>query len=126
MIFARQKGPYICLSCLRRQLHSYPEVPQHARSFTKSGILPQQDWSTYKDTATQGQEKSNESDVGQMSKRLAQLTEDFIEQDGRSAQKAVQNAAFPEELKRKLEERIRDNTFKSENAIAYAQVNMPV
>lgn len=61
-----------------------------------------------------------------MSRRLAELTDESIEQGGRSAQKAVEEAGFSEELKRRLEARIADGKFKNENPAAFAQVNMPV
>lgn len=61
-----------------------------------------------------------------MSRRLAELTDENIEQGGRSAQKAVEEAGFSEELRRRLEARIADGKFKDENPAAFAQVNMPV
>lgn len=61
-----------------------------------------------------------------MSRRLAEMTDESIEQGGRSAQKAVEEAGFSEELKRRLEARITDGKFKIKNAAAFAQVNMPV
>ena len=61
-----------------------------------------------------------------MSRRLAEMTDESIEQGGRSAQKAVEEAGFSEELKRRLEARIVDGKFKSENPAAFAQIKMPV
>ena len=61
-----------------------------------------------------------------MSRRLADMTDESIEQGGRSAQKAVGEAGFSEELKRQLEARIADSKFKGENPAAFAQANMPV
>lgn len=61
-----------------------------------------------------------------MSRRLAELTDESIEQGLRSAQKAVEEAGFSDELKRQLEARIADGKFKSENPAAFAQANMPV
>ena len=61
-----------------------------------------------------------------MSEQLAQLTEEAIEQGGRGARKAVEEAGFSEELKKQLEARIKDSTFKSDNAAALAYANLPV
>ena len=61
-----------------------------------------------------------------MSRRLAQMTDESIEQGGRSAKKAIEEGGFSEELKRRLEERIQESSFKSENPAVFAQVNMPV
>ena len=54
------------------------------------------------------------------------MTDESIEQDGRSAKKAIEEGGFSEELKRRLGERIQESSFKSENPAAFAQVNMPV
>ena len=61
-----------------------------------------------------------------MTQRLAQLTEDALEQGGRGAQKAIDESGFSEELKRHLEARIQDSKFRSENPAAFAQLDMPV
>ena len=66
------------------------------------------------------------SEQGRMSFRLAQMTDENLGQGGRDAEKTIQEAGFSEELKRQLEERIKDSTFKSENPAAFAQLNMPV
>ena len=61
-----------------------------------------------------------------MSSRLNQMTEESLSHGGREAEKFVEEAGFSEELKRQLEERINDNTFKSDYPAAFAQMNMPV
>ncbi|KAL1297310.1 hypothetical protein AAFC00_004861 [Neodothiora populina] len=60
-----------------------------------------------------------------MSRRLAQLSEEGLENSGRRAAKMVEESGFDEDLKRQLEERIKNASFKSEYASAFAQVNMP-
>ncbi|EON69051.1 hypothetical protein W97_08364 [Coniosporium apollinis CBS 100218] len=60
-----------------------------------------------------------------MSKRLAQMSEDSLETGGRSARKAVSEAGFGEALRAQLEERIASASFKSDNAAAFAQANLP-
>ena len=54
------------------------------------------------------------------------MTGKTVEQGGRSAQKAVEDAGFSEELKQRLEARIADSKFKSENPAAFAQIDLPV
>ena len=61
-----------------------------------------------------------------MSKRLAQMTDEMIEQDGRGTKKAVEEGGFSEELKKKLEARLQESSFRSENAAAFAQATLPV
>ena len=102
------------------------------RGFRSSSYLPQQARET---AVASNDEVNNEAsndaankpgEPGAMSKRLAEMTDESIEQGGRSAQKAVEESGFSEELKRRLEARILDSKFKSENPAAFAQMNMPV
>lgn len=60
-----------------------------------------------------------------MAGRLAQMTNEMIEQGGRSAKKAIEEGGFSEELKKKLEARLQESSFRSENAAAFAQVSLP-
>ena len=61
-----------------------------------------------------------------MTERLIQMTEDMIERDQRSAKRAIDEGGFSEELKGKLEARLQESSFRSENAAAFAQANLPV
>jgi len=67
-----------------------------------------------------------EEEQGRMSQRLSQMTEESIEQGGRSMKKAIEEGGFSENLKKQLETRIQDSKFKSENPAAFAEINMPV
>ncbi|MCJ1290967.1 hypothetical protein MMC34_002509 [Xylographa carneopallida] len=60
-----------------------------------------------------------------MSRRLEDMTERVFDYGGRGAQKSVQEAGFSEELKRTLEARIANSSFKSANQAAFAQIDMP-
>ncbi|KAL9002768.1 MAG: hypothetical protein Q9188_004320 [Gyalolechia gomerana] len=60
-----------------------------------------------------------------MSRRLSEMTEETLEQSGRAARKVVDEAGFSEELKRRLEAKIADSTFRKENSAAFAQLEMP-
>lgn len=53
------------------------------------------------------------------------MSEESLESGGKSARKAVEEAGFSDELKKQLEERIASASFRSENASAFAQANMP-
>ena len=61
-----------------------------------------------------------------MSERLMQMTDEMIERDGRNTKKAFEEGGFSEDLKKKLESRIQESSFRSENAAAFAQANLPV
>lgn len=60
-----------------------------------------------------------------MSRRLAALSEEGLEAGGRSAHKAVEEAGFDEDLKRRLQERIASANFRNKNASALSQAEMP-
>lgn len=60
-----------------------------------------------------------------MSRRLAEMTEEAMLSGGRSALRNMQEAGFSEELKKQLEQRIAETSFKSENAAAFSVANMP-
>jgi len=67
-----------------------------------------------------------EETQGRMSQRLFQMTEESIEQSGRGMTKAIEEGGFSEDLKKQLEARIQDSTFKAQNCAAFAGTNMPV
>ena len=63
---------------------------------------------------------------GAMSRRLQEMTEQSLEEGGRSARKAVQEAGFSEELKSQLEARIKDDKSRKLDPTASAALSMPV
>ena len=105
-------------------LASFRKYDTVSRNFAQSTALPpdtSRDESTSSSEAdVQGQEK------GRMSGRLAQITDELIEQDGRRAKKAIEEGGFSEELKKKLEARLQESSFRSKNAAAFAQASLPV
>lgn len=66
-----------------------------------------------------------EEEKGAMSRLLEEMSDESLQTGGRSARKAVEEAGFGEDLKRRLEEKIASATFKSENASAFAEASMP-
>ena len=103
--------PYICARGLR--LRTHPLVFQKSIRNASDSASPPED----------GQ--SGEDEKGAMSRRLAQMSEEGLEAGGRSAIKAVEEAGFSEDLKRELEEKIANASFRSEHASAFAEVDMP-
>lgn len=133
MVIVKKSGPFICTRCLYGQLVCPSFSAQNGRyskAFATSTALPQQnEQASAKDedhTETHKEVAENGGEPGGMSRRLAQMTDESIEQGGRSAKKAIEEGGFSEELKRRLEERIQGSSFKNENPAAFAQVNMPV
>lgn len=133
MTIERPANIYICARCLWRQIRPLPPRFQHGRSAkfsTQAAALPHHD---KKSTAKEGQESDRSKDAkdqtqnsGGMSRRLARMTEESIEQGGRSIRKSITEGGFSEELKTQLEARIQNSSFKSNNPAAFAQINMPV
>ena len=99
-------------------------------SSTRTAVLPRD---SEESTIEQAEGLSRSENDGKqvevpdgMSRRLARMTDESIENDVRGARKAIEEGAFSEELRTQLEARIRDSAFKSENAAAFAQLEMPV
>ncbi|KAK4958913.1 hypothetical protein LTR10_003710 [Elasticomyces elasticus] len=109
---ATRANPYICARCLRPRVRT-----QHAR-FASNAHSPPEERSNGDDGRVDG-------DRGAMSRRLEQMSEETLESGGKSAVKAVEEAGFGEDLKRRLEEKIANATFRSENTNAFAQVSVP-
>ena len=128
MNIAKRLHPYSRIRYLYRPsplLTPSREYDSVSRNFAQSTALPpntsKEDESTSTSKAdVQGQENSR------MSERLAQITDEFIEQDGRRAKKAIEEGGFSEELKKKLEARLQESSFRSKNAAAFAQVSLLV
>lgn len=72
------------------------------------------------------QEVKEEEETGAMSRRLAQMMDETIEQGGRSAQRSVDEAGFSEELRSRLEAKLLDSSFKSDHPAAFSQLSIPV
>lgn len=119
---------YICARCLRAQARLSIRNDRSRRTFTRTAVSPlsagrprRAEDSRKNDTIT----KKEEQEEGAMSRRLADMSDSALEQGGRSAQKAVEEAGFDNELKERLLNRIADANFKNENASAIAQANLP-
>ena len=70
-------------------------------------------------------DKDVQKEPGAMSRRLAAMSEESLESGGRRAAKAVQEAGFDQDLKRRLEEKIAGANFRNDHAGAFAQVGLP-
>lgn len=135
MLVGRERSFRICSSCLR-QISANNAFAWQSRTFNQSRNLPQQATQAQsvatEETPRKHQDENGQANLeeqrGRMSEQLAQMTEEAIEQGGRGARKAVEEAGFSEELKRQLEARIKDSdsTFKSDNAAALAYAKLTV
>ncbi|KAH8819922.1 hypothetical protein F5884DRAFT_29857 [Xylogone sp. PMI_703] len=135
---------YTCTRCLRvsRRHHALQSAKRTAlRRFSQQS--PQLDNShdrhphVVEGDESQGQEKdrsankgtpkqrdNDEPEMGAMSRRLAEATEEAMIEGGRAGIKAVEEVGFSDELKERLLERVKAQQFKSENAAAFAEANL--
>lgn len=96
------------------------------RTFSTASPLRQSDNSNRENERDISNKNDSEEEEGAFTRRLAEMTEQALLEGGRSARKNLQEAGFSEELKRKLEERLKDSAFKSEHAGAISLANLPV
>ena len=127
MNIAKQSSSYTCIRCLyiqstlrARFLRNVPvsrgQSTDSPQTNTKDDVESKSD----SEASEQGQAE------GRMAGRLMQMTDELIEQGGRSAKRAIEEGGFSEELKKKLEARLQESSFKSENTAAFAQASLPV
>ncbi|EME44865.1 hypothetical protein DOTSEDRAFT_70801 [Dothistroma septosporum NZE10] len=110
----------VCARCqrARSQALSLPPRFRHA-----SDAAPRSPPSGKEDDAPH--QPADKPAPGAMSRRLQEMGDENLESGGRSARNAVAEAGFNEDLKRELENKIASASFRSENAAAFAQANMP-
>ncbi|GAB7363792.1 hypothetical protein MBLNU230_g4359t1 [Neophaeotheca triangularis] len=111
--------PHTCARCLRAR----PPLGQSTSPFVRPSSSTTSPPESRKDDGSS--DIRAEADKGAMSRRLAEMSDESLESGGRSAKKAVEEAGFSEDLKRQLEEKLANASFRSENASAFAQANMP-
>jgi Domain of unknown function (DUF1992) len=123
MPIATGSSRYLCSRCLRarRNVLTTAILPRRRGFATSPPVaLPEDGQAKRKEQSSEDEER------GALSRRLEQMSEEAVETGGRGARKAVEEAGFSEELKRQLEEKILAGAaFRSENASAIAQANLP-
>ena len=132
MHVVRNLSPVICTGCLYRLstpvFHEKTNATFKRLSGSKTSPL-QQEQPSAQNLSEDGGKKNDQfhvEEAGGMTRRLAQMTDESLENGGRSAQNAINEGGFSEELKSRFEAKILDNKFKSDNPAAFAQLNMPV
>ena len=134
MLLSVDQATYICTSCLRRHAKvteklSHSQVfnaRRHYRSSAPRQLPSSATAAQVKDDTQVASKSSGEGEKNEaMSRLLEQMTEEGIEGSGTRAGKVVEEAGFSEDLKKKLQARILDSKFRSENAAAFATVEMP-
>lgn len=112
----------MCTRCLRPRLIHVRLRPDRDIRNASSSEAPPRSVSEHVE-----EEPPEEKPQGAMSRRLEQMTEENIQTGSRSARKAVEEGGFEfsETLKKELEDKIANATFRSDHASAFAQANMP-
>lgn len=120
-----------CAACLRAQrlraISSRDGRIIQTRAFSAGLRVLSQHEQTQ--TEESGQEKKNGTsgaEEGAMSRRLSEMADESMLEGGKSSRKNMLEAGFSEDLKKKLEERIAQSSFQSENSATFSLVNMPV
>ena len=129
MNIAKRTNSYICTRCFYRQYLPSARLRENdtfSRNFAQSKALPREISKDDKDTRSASEANGQGQAEGRMSERLMQMTDEMIERDGRSTKKAFEEGGFSEDLKKILESRLQESSFRSENAAAFAQANLPV
>ena len=117
---------YICAPCYYRLAKHLLFQTTHENAFAenKRSFASSPNFAGREEDEPNKHERQEER--GAMSQRLQEMSERNLEAGGRSAQRSFEEAGFSEELRRELEARIEDSKFKSDNAAAFAQLNLPV
>lgn len=129
MNIAKRSDSHICIICLHRQnlfLGRYRKNDTLSRGLAQSTDSPLATSKCNEESKSTSEANGQGQAEDRMSGRLAQMTDEMLEQGNRSAKKAIKEGGFSEELKRKLEARLQESSFRSENTAAFAQVNLPV
>ena len=126
---AKRANSHVYTRCLYRKSPLsalFLENGHSSRKFAQSAHLPQKISKDDEDPKSVFEPNGESQAEGRMSERLAQMTDEMIEGDVRSTEKAIEEGGFSEELKKKLEARLQESSFRSQNATAFAQANIPV
>ncbi|OJD26422.1 hypothetical protein ACJ73_02195 [Blastomyces percursus] len=120
---------HYCASCLRAQRlrpGSRHDRIIRTRAFSAGPRrVSQHEQTQSKESDQEKQDGTSSAEEGAMSRRLSLMADESMLEGGSSSRKNMQEAGFSDELKKKLEERIAESTFRSENAAAFSLVNMP-
>jgi len=116
---------YYVGACSVRGQHAARRAGHIFRHFSKSTKLPLAANHALRTEKSDEGAKGQENGEGAMSRRLLEMSEKSLEDGGRSARNAVEEAGFDEELKQKLQERIASANFRNDFPSAFSQLDMP-
>lgn len=118
---------WTCSSCLKAERSEASRLRNRVaafRAFRSAPPLASAQVAATKAERDDGREADKER--GAMSRRLAEMTEEAVDIGGSSTAKNVEAAGFSEELKKKLEARIVEGAFRSQNQRSFAEAELPV
>lgn len=127
----RTVRPYVCAQCASRLLFPNPSrsTIYSRRTFATKSADPStaktdEAHNAINDASSSGT-APDPAEPGPMSRRLQEATEEAMFTGGRAGQRAVEDAGFSDELKERLLAKLKDAQFRSENASAFSEINMP-
>lgn len=134
MTARRGNLPFICARCLRAEQRRLTVVKRTSAPFSTTRQSPLRLTRPLSDQQTSAQHEKNdrtnehgssqEKEQGAMSRRLAAMSEANLEEGGRSARKAVEEAGFDQDLKEELLAKISGANVRSQNQAAFSQAEI--
>ena len=118
------KTIWTCSRCLRSQ--------QRLVALAATTRAPRQAFSSASPHDAKGEKSkqdgavNEEKDQGALSRRLSEMAEETMDTGSKSDRTLMQDMAFSDDLKKQLEERIAQTSFKAENQQAFSQASLPV
>ncbi|KAI1419517.1 hypothetical protein F5Y12DRAFT_720621 [Xylaria sp. FL1777] len=129
---SRMTVPYMCARCASRLLPNYTRSTTLSRRSYATKQEPSDESSTTTDKtqhATNNDDgavgSDSASELGAMSRRLQEATEEVLLTGGKAGRHAVEDAGFSEELKERLFAKVKDAQFRSQYAAAFSEADMP-
>ncbi|KAI1388542.1 uncharacterized protein F4822DRAFT_429160 [Hypoxylon trugodes] len=117
---------YVCARCARNLLTQHTRAPTivHRRKYaTKPASTPADE--ELKHNHANHNDGNTDPELGPMTRRLQEATEEALFTGGRAGRRAVEDAGFSEELKERLFAKMKDAEFRSEHAAAFAEAGTP-
>ena len=124
----RRVSARICSDCLPTySLRAIRTQKLNAsRTFSSHSPLSATQSAAPKDEDEDDKPKNGGQEEGAMSRRLSDMAEEIMDTGSKSDRRLMEDAGFSAELKRKLEERISQTTFRAGHQQAFSEANMPV
>ncbi|KAF5642568.1 hypothetical protein F52700_3138 [Fusarium sp. NRRL 52700] len=118
--------PFVCRRCLQvsRQTRTLPPAQYSTQAGASETTEDQRQGKSAKKVEQESNENTVEKELGPLARRLEEATEEALFTGGRAGRRAVEDAGFSEELKKRLLKKIADANVESKNASAFAEASL--